>query len=173
LPCDDAVLGEPRDELVRRLPAPQPPQGCYLPAAVHATASGVGGQGERVGGLVMTAGMTPRVDGVLRHRGRVGHDLTVGEARDAAAVAAANALSAAVAALAPGQRLDRVIRVTVYVNAGTEFEEHTAVADGASVRLRELLGERGTASRAAVGVSSLPGGACVEVELTCSWWALP
>jgi enamine deaminase RidA (YjgF/YER057c/UK114 family) len=122
-------------------------------------------------GLVVTAGMTPRIDGTLRYRGRVGGDLTVEEAREAAAIAAGNALSAALAALAPGQRLDRVLRLTVYVNAAPGFTEHTAVADGASARLRELLGDRGAAARSAVGVSSLPGDACVELELTCAYAA--
>jgi enamine deaminase RidA (YjgF/YER057c/UK114 family) len=98
----------------------------------------------------------------------VGGDLTVEEAREAAAIAAGNALSAALAALAPGQRLDRVLRLTVYVNAAPGFTQHTAVADGASARLRELLGDRGAAARSAVGVSSLPGDACVELELTCA-----
>jgi enamine deaminase RidA (YjgF/YER057c/UK114 family) len=120
----------------------------------------------RHGALVVTAGMTPRVDGVLTHRGRVGADVTVEEAREAAAVAVANALSAAVAAL-DGDRLARAVHLSVYVNAAPDFEQHTAVADGASARLRELLGEAGAASRAAVGVTSLPGGACVEVVLTC------
>lgn len=124
-----------------------------------------------VTGLVMTAGMTPRVDGVIQYQGQVGRDLTVAEARTAAGIAADNALAAALASLGRGQRLDRVLRLTVYVNAAAGFEEHTAVADGASDRLLELLGERSGAARAAVGVTSLPGGACVEVELTCAWWA--
>ena len=121
----------------------------------------------RHGDLVVTAGMTPRVDGVLTHRGQVGADVTVDEARTAGATAVANALAAALSGLDAGERLDRVVHMAVFVNAAPGFEEHTAVADGASARLQELLGDRGAASRAAVGVTSLPGGACVEVVLTC------
>jgi enamine deaminase RidA (YjgF/YER057c/UK114 family) len=121
----------------------------------------------RHGDLVVTAGMTPRVDGVLSHRGQVGSDLTVEDAMTAAAVAVANALSAALTVLADGERFERVVHLAVYVNAAPGFEQHTRVADGASTRLRELLGDAGAASRAAVGVTSLPGGACVEVVLTC------
>lgn len=153
------------EELRRQLPAPPRPQGGYVPAVRHGCGAG------RLNGLVVTAGMTPRVDGVLQCRGQVGRDLTTVEARSAARIAADNALAAALAALEQGQRLDRVLRLTVYVNAAAGFEEHTAVADGASSRLRELLGDRGDAARAAVGVASLPGGACVEVELTCAWRA--
>lgn len=150
MPCDDV-----EDPLLRQLPSPPVPRGDYRPAVTHA-------------GLLFCAGMTPRIDGVLHHRGRVGADLTVEEAREAAAIAVGNALSAALAALASGQCLDRVLRLTVYVSAAPGFTEHTAVADGASARLRELLGERGAAVRSAVGVASLPGGACVELELTCA-----
>jgi enamine deaminase RidA (YjgF/YER057c/UK114 family) len=142
-------------DLARRLPAVPRPQGAYAPAVVGA-------------GFLVTAGMTPRVDGALQHRGQVGDQVTVQEAQEAAAVAVGNALAAAVSVLGPGQRLGRVLRMTVYVNAAPGFEEHTAVADGASARLVELLGERGVAARAAVGVTSLPGGACVELDLTAS-----
>lgn len=152
------------DALAAQLPPAPRPQGGYVPAVRHDPADGADG-------LVMTAGMTPRVDGVVQHPGQVGADVSVGDAQAAAAIAAGNALSAAVAALGEGRRLDRVLRMTVYVNAAAGFTEHTAVADGASARLRELLGPRGEAARAAVGVTSLPGGACVELELTCAWRA--
>jgi enamine deaminase RidA (YjgF/YER057c/UK114 family) len=112
--------------------------------------------------------MTPRVDGVLLHRGQVDVDVSVDQAREAAGVAVSNALAAAVSVLAPGQRLGRVLRMTVYVSSSPDFEAHTAVADGASSLLRELHGEAGVCARTAVGVTSLPGGACVELDLTAS-----
>jgi len=120
------------------------------------------------GPLVMTAGMTPRVDGVLRHVGRLGAGVTIAQGRAAAALAAENALSAALSLVPPDRRLDRVLHLRVYVNALPGFAEHSAVADGASIRLRELLGERGAAARVVVGAASLPKSACVEVELCCS-----
>jgi len=140
LPCDP-------------LPPPPRPQGTYVAAARH-------------GDLVLTAGMTPRVEGALQYVGQVGGEVSVAEGRTAAGIAAANAV-AAVADLVGS--LDRVtaLRMTVFVNAVPGFTRHSAVADGASDRLRQLLGERGSVVRSAVGVSSLPGGAPVEVELTC------
>lgn len=138
------------------LPRPPDPQGSYVPAVVH-------------GELVMTAGMTPRIDGELQHRGQVGDAIAVDQAREAAAIAAANALSAAARALGPDRAIDRILRMAVYVNAVGGFSQHSAVADGASEKLRALLGDRAAACRVAVGVASLPGDACVELELTCSW----
>lgn len=156
LPGGGPLSGDATDLLLRQLPPPPLPQGGYVPAVAHA-------------GLAVTAGMTPRINGVLHHEGQVGDDLSAEAAREAAAIAAGNALAAAVAALGPGERLDRVLRLTVYVNAVPGFTGHSAVADGASARLRELLGDRGAAARAAVGVTSLPGGACVELELACAY----
>jgi enamine deaminase RidA (YjgF/YER057c/UK114 family) len=112
--------------------------------------------------------MTPRVDGVVVHPGQVGADVSFEHARAAAAIAAANAVSAVAELLGSVEDIAQVLRMTVYVNAAAGFTEHSKVADGASERLVELLGERGAAVRSAVGVASLPGNACVEIELTCA-----
>jgi enamine deaminase RidA (YjgF/YER057c/UK114 family) len=137
-----------------RLPASPRPQGRYVPATASDS-------------LVLTAGMTPRVDGVLRHRGRVGEQVSLEEARVAAGIAVANAVAAAVAEVGSLDAIVRALRLTVFVHAADGFVDHSVVADGASDRLVELLGERGVVARTAVGVASLPGGACLEVELTC------
>jgi len=117
--------------------------------------------------LVLTAGMTPRVDGVLRHVGRVGAEVSLADARTAAGIAAGNAVAAAAAEAGGIDAIARALRLTVFVRAVEDFTDHPKVADAASDRLVELLGDRGVVARSAVGVASLPGGACVEVELTC------
>ncbi len=137
------------------LPVPPRPQGRYQPAV--ATES-----------LVMSAGMTPRVDGKIQHPGQVGSDVTLADARAAAGIAVANAVSALAELLGSTDAIAQVLRMTVFVNAAPGFTDHSQVADGASGRLVELLGDRGAAVRSAVGVASLPGNACVEIELTCS-----
>lgn len=137
------------------LPPPPKAQGRYQPAVATA-------------GLVMSAGMTPRVDGQLKHVGQVGAEVSLDDARAAAGIAVSNAVAALADLLGSADRIRQALRMTVYVNAVPGFADHSKVADGASERLWELLGERGAVVRSAVGVSSLPGGACVEVELTCS-----
>lgn len=135
------------------LPPPPRPQGHYVPTS-------------RAGDLVATAGMTPRVDGVLAITGRVGDAVDVDEARRGAAIAAANALSAVAERAGGLERIVGLVRMTVYVHAASGFTQHTAVADAATDALVVHLGELGRCARSAVGVASLPGDAPVEIELT-------
>ncbi len=138
----------------RILPAPPAPMGRY-DAAVASR------------GWVVTAGITPRRNGSLLVRGRVGEDVDLAAARGAAALAAANALAAAADSAGGLEAIDHVVSMTVYVACGSGFTDLGAVADAASERLETLLGDgvpRG--ARVTVGVQSLPGGAPLEVQLT-------
>jgi len=130
-------------------------RGRYAPAVVH-------------GGVAYSAGMTPRSDGALLVRGRVGVEVDPGYAHELAGIAAGNALAAIAEAAGGLRRIVRCLQMTVFVAAAPDFAEHTAVADGASEMLLAALGERGTVARAAVGVASLPSGAPVEVVLTAA-----
>ncbi|HEX5496957.1 MAG TPA: RidA family protein [Mycobacteriales bacterium] len=137
------------------LPPPPEPAGLYEPAVVH-------------GGLVFTAGMTPRRDGVPVAVGRLGAEVDLAAGRDAAGLAALRALSAAAAAVGGPHRLVRLIRLGVLVRCTPEFADQSAVADGASRALLDALGDAGRVARTAYGVPALPGGACVEVELVAA-----
>lgn len=132
-------------------PTPQP-AGNYVPVREAA-------------GLLYTAGHTSAVQGILEHRGRVGQDLTVEQGRSAAATAVLNCL-ASLAAYAGGlDRIGEIVSMTGYVCAGSDFTDHPLVMDGASEVLVSYFGNQGRPVRAAVGVSSLPGGAPVEISL--------
>lgn len=124
-----------------------------MPALVHGT-------------IAFSAGMTPRIDGVLIERGIVGEGVTEADARHAAGVAALNALAAVAESLGGIHHIARCLRMVVYVACTPHFEHHSFVADGASEAIREYLGDHGLPVRTAIGVQSLPGGAPVEVELT-------
>jgi enamine deaminase RidA (YjgF/YER057c/UK114 family) len=139
----------------RALPRLPDPQGRYVPAVGY-------------GVLGFSAGMTPRIDGELTARGIVGVDLSAEEARSAAHLAAANALSAVAHAAGGLGNVDRCLKLTVYIACTAAFTQHSVVADGASEALAEWLGDRGAAARSAIGVVSLPSGAPVEVELVAA-----
>ncbi|AQA09238.1 RidA family protein [Streptomyces samsunensis] len=96
--------------------------------------------------------------------GVVGRDLSVEQGK----VAARDAALAALGTLDREVGLDRVasvVRLFGMVRADPEFAQHPAVIDGASHVLLDLLGDRGRHSRSAVGMTSLPFGAAVELEL--------
>ena len=137
------------------LPSVPAPQGHYVPATVHC-------------GLAYSAGMTPRVDGVLVARGTVGADISVEQAAELAGLAAANAVAAIAAAVGGVHNIVRCLRLTVYTVASAGFTAYSAVADGASMALHDRLGDRGAAARSSIGVAGLPGGAPIEVELTAA-----
>lgn len=133
------------------LPDPPEPRGSYRAVTLWK-------------GLAYTAGMTPRRKGVLLFSGRVGAEVNLAEAKEATAVATTNAV-AAVAAVAGGlDRIEQVVSMTVWISATADFTEHSRVADGGTDVLAQLVGGPPPA-RAAVGVSSLPGGSPVEVAL--------
>lgn len=116
-------------------------------------------------GVVVSAGMTPRDGGRLVYRGAVGAEISLEEARLAAALATQNALTAMQSEVPPGQRMAACLSLTVYLRATGEFDAHASVADAASDVIGERLGPQAMGTRVTVGVASLPGGAPVEVQL--------
>lgn len=131
---------------------PPIPQGNYVTAA-------------RSGGLVYTSGMTPRRGGVLILSGNVSMETPLENYREAVRLAAENALTAACQTLQAGEKIEKVLSITVYVAAAEGFTLHSRIADFASAYLQEKLGDAGIGSRVAVGVASLPGNAPVEIQL--------
>ena len=88
--------------------------------------------------------------------------------KEAVRQAADNALTAARNQLAEGERIVRVLSMTVYVNAEEGFTSHAKIADFASDYLSEELGDASPMARVSIGVASLPGNAPVEIQLVCS-----
>ena len=62
-------------------------------------------------------------------------------------------------------RVDGIVKVLGMVNAAPEFEAHPQVVNGCSDLFVEVFGERGRHARSAVGMSSLPAGIPVEIEV--------
>lgn len=68
---------------------------------------------------------------------------------------------------------DRVLFLRGYVNAVPDFTAHSAVLDEASTLLQSIFGDRGSHSRSAIGVSSLPSLGLLEIEMVVSLIARP
>jgi enamine deaminase RidA (YjgF/YER057c/UK114 family) len=117
-------------------------------------------------GRARTSGQLPRDhDGHLVNPGRLGDDLTVEEGAEAARWCALNALSVLNAELGNLDRIERVLTVLGFVACAPGFEQQPAVVDGASKLLADVLGAAGRHTRSAIGVSALPRGGAVEIEV--------
>jgi len=139
------------------LPVPPKPLAAYLPAV-------------QVGNLVYSSGQLPLVDGVLMSggRGKVGLAVTKESAKQAARQCAINALAAMAACVGDVEKIERIIKLTIFVASESGFSEQPFVANGASEFFQEVFGENGRHARSAVGVAELPLFASVEVEVIAS-----
>ena len=120
----------------------------------------------RTGNLLYVAGHIPRMpDGSVLNQGKVGRDVTPEQGYEAAKQAMLNCLAAVKAATGDLDKVRRVVKLLVMVNADPEFDSHFVVGNGASDLLVELYGDQGRHARSAVGMSGLPLRAPVEVAM--------
>ena len=121
--------------------------------------------GVKVGNLIFLSGQTPKDGEHIRYKGKLDVDLSIEEGYAAAKLCTLRLLSVLQSLTGDLERIKKIVKLTVFVNASEDFEKHPQVADGASDLLEKLFGEIGQHARAAVGVDSLPSGAAVEIEL--------
>ena len=133
------------------LPAASAPAANYVPYA-------------RSGRLLLTAGQLPFADGKLAATGLLGRDLDTAAGAEAAKHCALNVLAQLQAAAGDLEKIERLVKITVFVASAPDFAEQHLVANGASDLFVAALGERGRHARSAVGVAALPFNAAVEVE---------
>jgi enamine deaminase RidA (YjgF/YER057c/UK114 family) len=138
-------LGFPPD----RIPAPG---AIYRPVVVDGT-------------TVYVSGCIPN-DGErnLMSKGKVPSQVSLEEAKKAAALCAANVLRLVRKELGSLHRVERVLKVTGFVNSDPGFTEQHLVINGASQLFIDVLGDAGWHARSAIGMAQLPLGASVEVE---------
>ena len=106
----------------------------------------------------------PLKQGALIAEGLVGKDLDVEAGKEAAKWCAINILAQAKAALGDLEKIERIVKIAVFVASAPEFTQQHLIANGASDFLVEILGDAGRHARSAVGMSSLPLNAPVEIE---------
>jgi enamine deaminase RidA (YjgF/YER057c/UK114 family) len=115
-------------------------------------------------GQLFVAGQLPLKEGRIAVTGKLGAGLDVTQGQDAARLCGLNVLAQAKAALDDLDRIVQCLRLTGYVNAAPDFVDHPKVINGASELIVRVLGPKGRHTRAAVGCSSLPLGAAVEID---------
>ncbi len=146
-----SAIAERLQEMGLELP-PRRSAGLYVGAAAS-------------GSLVFVSGAIPVAPRGLV-TGKVGADIGVPDAQEAARLCVLAGLSALREEIGDLDLVRRVVKLTGFVNSAPGFTAQHVVMDGASRLLVELFAEKGSHARSSVGVAELPLNAAVEVEMT-------
>lgn len=151
----DDVVYDPEARLAElgiELPDPPKPVANYV-------------NGVRTGNLIFLAGKGPkRADGT-EITGKLGADISIEQGYEAARLTAINQISVLKDMLGDLRKVKRVVKVLGMVNSEPDFVQQPAVINGFSDLIVEVFGDRGRHARAAVGMTSLPRGQSVEIEM--------
>lgn len=118
-----------------------------------------------VGNLVFTSGNGPFKDGKSVYLGRVGREVNVEQAKEAAKYCALNCLAGIKAEIGDLDKIESVVKVLGFVNSDDNFHDMPEVMNGFTEFLTDVFGEKGRHARSAIGTSNLPGNIPVEVEM--------
>jgi enamine deaminase RidA (YjgF/YER057c/UK114 family) len=119
----------------------------------------------RSGDLVFTSGQICMENGQLKFKGKIGKELSPEEGYQAARLCAINTLAVLKSAVGSLDKVQQIVKVTVFVNSAAGFASQPAVANGASELYQQVFGEAGRHARSAVGSPELPLDTAVEVEV--------
>ncbi|MFA7229597.1 MAG: RidA family protein [Melioribacteraceae bacterium] len=134
------------------LPTAPKPLANYIPA-------------QKSGNLIFTSGQLPFVNGKLHAEGKVGYEVSEEKGIECARISAINCLSAIKGLIGNLDKVDQVVKLTVFVSSAVNFTAQPKVANGASDFMAQVFGEAGKHARSAVGVTELPMNAPVEIEM--------
>jgi enamine deaminase RidA (YjgF/YER057c/UK114 family) len=132
------------------LPEPAAPVAAYVPVVI-------------AGGLAHVSGQVSIVNGQLL-KGRLGEDLSFEQGVEGARACGLMILAQLKAALGSLDRVERVVKLGVFINSAADFTDQPKVANGASELMAQVFGDAGKHARSAVGVPCLPLGVAVEVD---------
>lgn len=139
-------------ELDIKLPTPPEPFGSYVESV-------------QTGNLLFLSGMLPTEGRSAKIIGRIGAELDVEAGRKAAQLAALNVLAVARKHLGSLDKVTRVVRLGVSIATFGDVRDQPKVADAASELLQDVFGKDKSPCRLVYGVSSLPLGTPVELEV--------
>lgn len=146
----DAEIDAKLADLGLMMPHATAPIAAYVPVVIE-------------GGFAHVSGQLPFI-GSDFIKGRLGDNVSIEEGVKAAQACTLMILAQLKAALGSLYRVERVLKLGVFVSSTKEFTNQPKVANGASELMLALFGEAGKHARSAVGVQALPLGAAVEVD---------
>jgi enamine deaminase RidA (YjgF/YER057c/UK114 family) len=138
-------------ELGITLPQPAAPVAAYVPVVI-------------AGGLAFVSGQVCLDENGQMITGRLGDDADIALGQKAARACGLMILAQLKAALGSLDRVERVVKLGVFVNCTPDFKDQPKVGNGASELMQDVFGEAGRHARAAVGSNALPMGVAVEVD---------
>ena len=138
-------------ELGVTLPQAAAPVAAYVPAVEQ-------------GGLLHISGQVSFAEDGNLILGRLGEDMNLERGMEAARRCGIMLLAQIKAALGSLDRVERIVKLGVFVNSAPDFTDQPKVANGASELMQDVFGEAGRHARSAVGVAVLPLGVAVEVD---------
>jgi enamine deaminase RidA (YjgF/YER057c/UK114 family) len=139
-------------ELAVRLPQVPQPFGAYVEVV-------------QTGDLVFLTGMMPIENQKPKYIGRIGKELSGKDGKEAARVAALNALAVVREHLGSLDKVTRIVRLGVYMATSGDNVDQPQVADGASELFKDVFGADKMSARLVIGVASLPLGVPIELEV--------
>ncbi|MFO1240774.1 MAG: RidA family protein [Sphingomonadaceae bacterium] len=143
----------PEDRLLAlglTLPKPAAPVAAYVPTV-------------EANGMLYVSGQVSFQNNQLMV-GRLGDDRDLAYGVQAARACGLMVLAQIKAALGSLDRVERVVKLNIFVNSDPRFTDQPKVGNGASELMVDVFGDAGKHARAAVGVPTLPMGAAVEVD---------
>ena len=138
-------------ELGITLPQAAAPVAAYVPAVEQ-------------GGLLHISGQVSFAEDGNLILGRLGEDMNLERGTEAARRCGIMLLAQMKAALGSLDRVERIVKLGVFVNSAPAFTDQPKVANGASELMQDVFGEAGRHARSAVGVAVLPLGVAIEVD---------
>jgi len=118
-----------------------------------------------VGKLVFVSGHGPVQENGEYMKGKVGADLDLNQAKEAARLTGISLLGALKSEIGDLNKVKRFVKVLGMVNAIPTFDQHPQVINGFSDLMVDVFGDNGKHARSAVGVGSLPMNIPVEIEM--------
>jgi len=137
-------------ELGIALPPAAAPVAAYVPAV-------------EANGLLHISGQIALADGQLM-TGRLGDTVNLDYGVRAARACGLNLLAQMKAALGSLDRVERIVKLGVFISSAPDFSDQPKVANGASELMVDVFGDAGRHARSAVGVPVLPLNSAVEID---------
>ncbi len=138
-------------ELGIALPAATAPVANYVPAVL-------------AGGLLHISGQISIGEDGKLIVGSLGRELDVVAGQAAARRSGLGVLAQIRAALGSLDKVERIVKLGVFIASADHFTSQPEVANGASDLMVEVFGDAGRHARSAVGVPVLPRGVAVEID---------